>query len=138
MGRTRTIEKAARRARPKPATAIAAATRAAGGEVVAFPGESVTVIRDLIRSGALDDAHDQALVLLDRRIAAGDPPLAAVKLLLLHYYHIVSAQQPLAHLGTAPLRPDDRLHACFGGFLDLMHRQQRQIHELQQMIGELL
>jgi hypothetical protein len=58
--------------------------------------------------------------------------------LLQHYHTILAMQPPLSHIGPVPLRPDDRLYACFDQFLDLLRRQDSQILELQMMISELV
>jgi len=95
-------------------------------------------VRRLIQEHLLDDAHEAVATLLDRRIAAGDPDLRAVSLLLQHYQTVLSRQPPLAHTGSVPLRPSDQLYACFDQFTDLLRQQNHQILELQAIIAELI
>jgi hypothetical protein len=104
----------------------------------ALPGAATSLVRGLIRNGLLDEACRHALTMLDQRIVVGDVELSAVRILLQHYHIILSAQPPLSHVGMVPLRPDSRLYACFDQFLDLLHRQENQIAELQAMVAELV
>lgn len=95
-------------------------------------------VRTLIRGHRLDAANRVVMTLLDQRIAAGDGELYAAAMLLQHYYVVLSRQPPLSHVGTLPLRPNDRLYACFDQFIDLIRQQQSQVSELQAIIAELL
>jgi hypothetical protein len=99
---------------------------------------SVESLRDWLREQQLDVATQMILERLDKRIARGDAELQAVRLLLHHYSTIISRLVPMAHLGCAPLRPDDRLYECFAEFVDLLHRQQNQIREMEAIITELV
>jgi hypothetical protein len=108
-------------------------TKIEAGESAARDG-----IRTLIRDHRLDEAYRVVMTLLEQRIAAGDSELGAASLLLQHYDIILSRQPPLSHIGALPLRPSDRLYACFDQFIDLIRQQQSQVSELQAIIAELI
>jgi hypothetical protein len=95
-------------------------------------------VRSLIREHRLDEANRVVLTMLDERIAAGDGELSAASMLLQHYDVVLSRQPPLSHIGAMPLRPNDRLYACFDQFIDLIRQQQSQVSELQAIIAELI
>jgi hypothetical protein len=95
-------------------------------------------VRALLAEQRLERATAFALDLLNQRIDVGDGALDAVRLVLEHYVMIVAQLAPLAHLGCAPLRPDDRLYRCFSEFVEMVHRQDGQIRELQSIIAEMV
>ncbi len=81
---------------------------------------------------------ERALQLLDSRIAAGDTGLLPVQSVVRRCLALLSAMPPLSHVGSLPLRPDDRLYECFDQFLSLLRQQECQMQELQTMINELI
>ena len=93
-------------------------------------------MRTMIRDHRLDEANRIAATLLDQRIADGDSDLSAASMLLQHYDTILSWLPPLSHIGVMPLRPNDRLYACFDQLINLIRQQQSQVSELQAIIGE--
>jgi hypothetical protein len=95
-------------------------------------------VRSLIVDQSLDEANEAIIDLLDQRIAGGDQALHAVRILLQHYIEIVVNLEPMAHLGCAPLRPDDRLVEAFAQIIDLMHGQNQQLNELQALASDLI
>ena len=95
-------------------------------------------VRSLVVNQDLDEANGVVLDLIDRRIADGDQAMHAVRILLRHYIEIVVNMEPMAHLGCAPLRPDDRLVQAFSQIIDLMHGQNQQLNELQQLAADLV
>jgi hypothetical protein len=108
------------------------------GGIVAPDADAIDTVKELVRNHLIEEANRYVGSLLDDRIKAGDSQLQAVALLLQHYHTILAMQPPLSHIGPVPLRPDDRLYACFDQFLDLLRRQDSQILELQMMISELV
>lgn len=100
--------------------------------------DACDAVRALLAEQRLERATSFALDLLNQRIDVGDGALDAVRLVLEHYAMIVAQLAPLAHLGCAPLRPDDRLYRCFSEFVDMVHRQDGQIRELQSIIAEMV
>lgn len=102
------------------------------------PSPPSDIVRALLAERRLEMATGFVLDLLQQRISVGDRALDAVRLVLQHYVTIVSQSVPLSHLGCAPLRPDDRLYQCFSEFVDMLHRQDGQIRELQAIIAELV
>ena len=95
-------------------------------------------VRAYLAEQRLGMANQLALDVLDDRLAIDDDDgLRAVRLLLQHYMLLVAQMEPLAHLGCAPLRPDDRLYQCFNQFVALLHQQDSQIRELTAIVAEL-
>ena len=100
--------------------------------------EALDRVRSLVVDQNLNEANAMVLGLLEQRIADGDHALHAARILLYHYIDIISNLEPMAHLGCAPLRPDDRLVAAFSRIIDLMHAQNQQLSELQELASDLL
>jgi hypothetical protein len=94
--------------------------------------------RALVADNQLQEASALVSSILGRMIDGGANGLRSVRLLLEHYEHALANQPPLAHVGTEPLPPNDMMYTCFDQFLLLIHRQQRQIQELQAMLAEYL
>ena len=86
----------------------------------------------------LDQATRLVGDMLERRVAAGDTELDAARILLDHYYTIVTNMPPLGHLDGIPLRPSDALYNCFDQFLEMMRKQDGQIRDLMAIIDELI
>ena len=120
---------------PLPPSEVLSASSALRSLRTTVPSDAV---RDMLGQQRIDMATGFVLDLLDQRIAAGDGALDAVRLVLQHYVMIVSQSVPLAHLGCAPLRPDDRLYQCFAEFVETLHRQESQIRELTAIVAELV
>jgi len=95
-------------------------------------------IKDHLVDGRIDVACQLAMDLLDARVAAGDAELSMAKQVVQHCLWIISAMPPLSHIGSVPLRPDDRLYTLFDHFLSLLRQQEGQMQELQTMINELI
>jgi hypothetical protein len=83
-------------------------------------------------------ACELAMDLLDRRVAAGDTELVAVKCVVERCLSVISAMPPLSHVSSLPLRPDDRFYELFDQCLSLLRQQETQMQELQTMINELI
>lgn len=95
-------------------------------------------VRARLEEQRLDQATRLVADLLEQRVAAGDKELGAARMLLDHYYAIVSSLPPLGHVDGIPLRPSDALYRCFDQFLDMMRQQDGQIRELMSIIDELI
>jgi hypothetical protein len=111
----------------------------ASAEVLKINGEATNSWHQLkpsIVNQPLDEVNDLVLGLLDQRIAEGDDAMQPVRSLLCHYIDIIISLDPMAHLGCAPLRPDDRLVEAFSQIIDLMHAQNQQLDELQRLITD--
>jgi hypothetical protein len=108
------------------------------GNMDAQAAERSARIRRYLKDRQLEAANAAVFEILDERIQCGDTTLEAVRALLGHYIEIVTNMAPMAHLGCAPLRPDDRLVQVFVQVVDLMHKQNQQLHELQAIAAELM
>jgi hypothetical protein len=110
-------------------------------EVVKINGEVTTTWhppKPYVVTRNLDEVNGLVLGLLDQRIAEGDDAMQSVRNLLCHYIDIIVNMEPMAHLGCAPLRPDDRLVEAFSQIIDLMHAQNQQLDELQRLITDIV
>jgi hypothetical protein len=97
-----------------------------------------SVCQALIANNQLHEASKIVSTILDKMIDDGAHGLRPVRLLLQRYENMIANLPPLAHLGTAPLQPNDMMYSCFDQFLMLIHQQQRQVQELQTMLAEHL
>jgi hypothetical protein len=130
--------KAARDTRTPERSAAPPVSAAAVVEGVSAGATGIRDIKDYLIDGRIGVACRLAMDLLDARVAAGDTELSAAKQVIQHCLWIISAMPPLSHIGSVPLRPDDRLYTLFDHFLSLLRQQESQMQELQTMINELI
>lgn len=95
-------------------------------------------VRARLNEQRLEQATRLVADMLERRVAAGDAELDAARILLDHYYTIVTNMPPLGHVDGVPLRPSDALYTCFDQFLEMMRKQDGQIRDLMAIIDELI